>query len=64
MKKTKSAPIKTNIRQIKKWAAQFSSQEWETLCTNQEFLDVIMDNLQKASEIAESILKKDIKINN
>jgi hypothetical protein len=45
-------------RQMKKFAAAFSQEEWNTLCENQSFLAVFTENLTLAKALSIVILGK------
>lgn len=43
---------------LKEFGAKFSKSEWEILCKDKEFVSVILDNIEEASNIAKRILNK------
>ena len=43
--------------QMRKFAKEFKA-EWQTLCANQEFLDIFTEDLDKARKLAKKIILK------
>lgn len=60
--KTKILPdkkenIEPSAESLKLFASQFSQNEWIKLSSNNEFRRELLENLKKAKEIADKILK-------
>jgi len=50
-----------SVALIKKFASQFSKQEWEWLTTDRRFMNALQENLTDAAAIASVTIKRDIK---
>ncbi len=44
--------LKKTLKSLKTFAAQFSEEEWARLCTQQMFLDCVLDDLDAAKNLA------------
>jgi len=53
--------VKKNMKSLKKWAKQFSDQEWEILCQEKDFNDILLEDSELAADVAEQTLKRKIK---
>jgi hypothetical protein len=52
--------LKKEIKSLKKWATQFSKKEWDQLCKNKDFNDIIFEDSELTADLVEEILKKKI----
>jgi hypothetical protein len=50
--------LKKDMKSLKKWAKQFSESEWELLCAEKDFNDILMEDAELAMDVAENVLKK------
>jgi hypothetical protein len=50
--------LKKDMKSLKKWAKQFSESEWELLCAEKDFNDILMEDAELAVDVAENVLKK------
>jgi len=50
----------TNAENLKIWSLQFEKGEWHRLCRDKDFLNVIMDDIVKASARASEILERTV----
>jgi hypothetical protein len=50
--------LKKDMKSLKKWAKQFSKSEWELLCAEKDFNDILMEDAELAMDVAENVLKK------
>lgn len=48
------------MKSLKKWAKQFSEKEWELLCKEKDFNDIIMEDSELAMHLVEQILKRKV----
>lgn len=52
--------LKKDMKSLKKWAKQFSEKEWELLCKEKDFNDILLENADLAMDVAEQVLKRKI----
>lgn len=52
--------LKREIKSLKKWAKQFSDKEWELLCREKDFNDILLEDAELAIDVAEQVLKRKI----
>ena len=45
-------------KELKEFARRFDKDQWLILCNNQEFLDTVVEDLQKSGPLAEKVLAK------
>lgn len=48
------------MKSLKKWAKQFSDKEWELLCAEKDFYDILLEDSELAADVAEQKLKRKI----
>jgi hypothetical protein len=53
--------LKKNMKSLKKWVKQFSEDEWELLCAEKDFNDILFEDSELAMDVAENVLKRKIK---
>jgi len=46
------------VLELKEFGASFSKDEWLKLCSNRQFVSILMENLEQASILSKKILKK------
>jgi len=52
--------LKKDMKSLKKWAKQFSDEEWELLCEEKDFNDILLEDAELAADVAEQTLKRKI----
>lgn len=52
--------LKKDMKSLKKWAKQFSEKEWELLCNEKDFNDILMEDPDLALDVAQQVLKRKI----
>lgn len=52
--------LKKDMKSLKKWAKQFSDKEWEMLCEEKDFNDILMEDSELAADVAEKVLNKKV----
>jgi len=52
--------LKKDMKSLKKWAKKFSKKEWEMLCSDVDFNDILLEDSELAADVAERILEKKI----
>jgi len=52
--------LKKDMKSLKKWAKQFSDEEWEMLCKEKDFNDILLEDAELAADFVEQILKRKI----
>jgi hypothetical protein len=52
--------LKKDMKSLKKWAKQFSDNEWELLCKEKDFNDILLEDAELAADFVEQILKRKI----
>jgi hypothetical protein len=52
--------IKKDMKSLKKWAKQFSDKEWELLCKEKDFNDILMEDAELAKDVVEQALKRKV----
>ena len=52
--------LKKDMKSLKKWAKQFSEKEWELLCLEKDFNDILLEDSELAMDVAEQVLKRKI----
>jgi hypothetical protein len=52
--------LKKDMKSLKKWAKQFSDNEWELLCKEKDFNDILLEDSELAMDVAEQVLKRKI----
>lgn len=52
--------LKKDTKSLKKWAKQFSDKEWELLCKEKDFNDILLEDAELAADFVEQILKRKI----
>jgi hypothetical protein len=52
--------LKKDTKSLKKWAKQFSESEWELLCKEKDFNDILLEDAELAMDVAEQVLNKKI----
>ena len=52
--------LKKNIKSLKKWSKQFSDKEWELLCKEKDFNDILMEDAELAMDVVEQVLKRKV----
>jgi hypothetical protein len=52
--------LKKDMKSLKKWAKQFSKDEWELLCAEKDFNDILFEDAELAADVAEQKLKRKI----
>lgn len=52
--------LKKDMKSLKKWAKQFSDEEWELLCKEKDFNDILMEDPELAADVVEQKLKRKI----
>jgi len=52
--------LKKDMKSLKKWAKQFSDKEWELLCKEKDFNDILMEDAELAMDVAEQVLKRKV----
>jgi hypothetical protein len=52
--------LKKDMKSLKKWAKQFSDKEWELLCKEKDFNDILLEDAELAADFVEQILKRKI----
>ena len=50
--------LKKDMKSLKKWAKQFSDKEWEMLCKEKDFNDILLEDADLAMDVAEQVLKR------
>lgn len=53
--------LKKDMKSLKKWAKQFSKKEWELLCQEKDFNDILFEDAELTADLVEQLLKKPIK---
>ncbi len=48
------------MKSLKKWAKQFSEKEWELLCAEKDFNDILLEDSELAMDVAETVLNKKV----
>lgn len=52
--------LKKEMKSLKKWAKQFTEKEWELLCAEKDFNDILLEDSELAADVAEQTLKRKI----
>jgi hypothetical protein len=52
--------LKKEMKSLKKWAKQFSEKEWELLCAEKDFNDILLEDSELAMDVAETVLNKKV----
>jgi hypothetical protein len=52
--------LKKNMKSLKKWSKQFSDKEWELLCKEKDFNDILMEDAELAMDVVEQVLKRKV----
>lgn len=52
--------LKKDMKSLKKWAKQFSEKEWELLCKEKDFNDILLEDAELAMDVVEQVLKRKI----
>ena len=50
--------LKKDMKSLKKWSKQFSDKEWEMLCKEKDFNDILLEDADLAMDVAEQVLKR------
>ncbi len=45
-------------KEMSKFAKQFTKEQWDALCKNQQFLDIFTESLEASTILAAKILQK------
>lgn len=48
------------MKSLKKWAKQFTQKEWDQLCAEKDFNDILLEDAELAMDVAEQVLKREI----
>ncbi|MEK6883719.1 MAG: hypothetical protein AABY22_29090 [Nanoarchaeota archaeon] len=47
-----------SVKKVKEFAKQFTKNQWQTLCSNKQFIDLLMEDSEKSKILAVEILYK------
>lgn len=52
--------IKKDMKSLKKWAKQFSNEEWDLLCEEKDFNNILMEDVELVTDVVERTLKRKV----
>jgi hypothetical protein len=52
--------LKKDMKSLKKWSKQFSDKEWELLCKEKDFNDILMEDAELAMDVVEQVLNRKV----
>ena len=52
--------IKKDMKSLKKWAKQFSNEEWDLLCEEKDFNNILIEDVELVTDVVERTLKRKV----
>ena len=52
--------IKKDMKSLKKCAKQFSNEEWDLLCEEKDFNNILMEDVELVTDVVERTLKRKV----